>query len=72
MKKNGEKLTLKVQFWHFLSVPHNLNLQKTTLGYIHFWPNLTSFGSPRSEQKHQADINSPVTYQITETCFLPK
>ena len=47
------KLTLKVQFWHFLTVPHYSICKK----------NRTSFGSLGLSKKNQADITVDLKQQ---------
>ena len=42
------KLTLKVQFWHFLPPPHYLNSQNTifSFDYVDFWPKIITILYP--------------------------
>ena len=55
------KLTLKLQFRHFSTEPHFVNLQNTTFSLKPiFDKNQDNFGYPRSEEKNWADINEEI------------
>ena len=53
------KLTLKVQFWHFLTVPHYSICKKNKK----MFKNRTSFGSLGLSKKNQADITVDLKQQ---------
>ena len=71
------KLTLKVQFWHFLRPSRYVNLQNTAISFEYSWflnKNL-AFLDPSSEKLHDVtdiNIHSKTTFHITNfTHFTP-
>ena len=68
------KLTLKVQFWHFLRPWHYVNLQNTAISFEYSWflsKNL-AFYDPSSKKLHDlTDINGAIaSFELTSSSKL--